>query len=290
MDMDAVSFDDYGDGFLRFEIRYEGLDAERHQIDMMSLGESLQGFGRIYSVIGHYAATGQYAKQAQALSVKTYAQETEAKCFSVVGLIEAGSQAGMFEGSVGALIGAIITYVLGRRNNTGEEMRHLRELLEKQMSHNQQNLDRAMETIERLASGLEPSIKKSVSPVGQSCNRIDLYANDVKHKSIDLADKEVILSTEEGELLDERTYTVMLTEFDRLLRRCKVHLLGEEVSTELEENGLPPRINAEITDPAIQFQGNKYGAAVVGDKPIKIKAKAFLKDGEITKLFISDCE
>ncbi|MFJ5538533.1 DUF7946 domain-containing protein [Vreelandella titanicae] len=287
---DSVVIDSAGEELIKFEIRYEGLDAERHQIDMMSLGESLQGFGRIYSVIGHYAATGQYAKQAQALSVKTYAQEAEAKCFSIIGYISTAAQAGMFEGSVGALIGAIVTYALGKRNDKSEEMRHLRELLEQQMGHNQKNLDRAMDTIERLTSGLGPSIKKSLSPVGESCSRIDLYANDSKHKSIDLADKEAILSTEDGELLEEREYTVMLTEFDKLYRRCKVHLLGDDAATDSDEGGLPPRINAEITDPAIQFTNNKYSAAVGSDKPIKVKAKALLKDGEITKLFISDCE
>lgn len=288
--MDAISIEESDEGFLRFEIRYEGLDAERHQIDMMSLGESLQGFGRIYSVIGHYAATGQYVRQSQALTVKTYAQETEAKCFSVVGYIKSAAQAGMFQGSVGALIGAIVTYTLGKRSDKSEEMRHLRELLEKQMGHNQQNLDRAMETIERLANGLEPSIKKSVAPVGESCSRIDLYANGKMHKSVDLADKQALLSTEDGELINEREYTVMLTEFDRLYRRCKVHLLGDDADQDADECGLPPRINAEITDPAIQFTNNKYSTAVGSDKPIKVKAKAFLKDGEITKLFISDCE
>jgi len=290
MAMDEVSFEDCGEGFLRFEIRYEGLDAERHQIDMMSLGESLQGFGRIYSVIGHYAATGQYAKQAQALSVKTYAQEAEAKCFSVAGVISFAVQTGLFQGLGGAIFTGVVAYVMSRKSNKSEEMKHLRELLEKQMGHNQENLDRAMETIERLASGLEPSIKKSVAPVGQSCSRIDLYTNSHMHSSIDAADREAIFSSGDGELLDERAYTVMLTEFDRLLRRCKVHLLGDEAPPEADENGLPPRINAEITDPAIHLPGNKYAAAVAGDKPIKVKAKAFLKDGEITKLFISDCE
>lgn len=288
--MSAVTTEEIGDNFLRFEIRYEGLDAERHQIDMMALGESLQGFGRIYSVIGHYASTGQYAKQTQALSVKTYVQEPEAKCFSVAGVIGFASQVGLFQGLGGAVITAVVAYVVSRKSNKSEEMRHLRELLEKQMGHNQQSLDRAMETIERLANGLEPSIKKSVSPVGESCSRIDLYANDIKHKSIDLADKEAILSTEDGELLNEREYTVMLTEFDRLYRRCKVHLLGDDAASDCDEGGLPPRINAEITDPAIQFTNNKYSAAVGSDKPIKVKAKAFLKNGEITKLFISDCE
>ncbi|MGM0543807.1 MAG: hypothetical protein ACQERP_08035 [Pseudomonadota bacterium] len=278
------------EGFIKFEIRYEGLDAERHQIDMMSLGESLQGFGRIYAVIGHFATSGQYAKQSQALSVKTYVQETEAKCFSVTGIIGAASQAGLFQGMAGALVAAIVTYAVSRSSDKSEEMRHLRELLEKQMGHSQQNLDRAMETIERLVSGIEPSIKKSVSPVGESCSHIDLYANGAKHKSIDIADKEAILSSDDGELLEEREYTVLLTEFDRLLRRCKVHLLGDDADEELDESGLPPRINAEITDPAIQLPGNKYGAAVSGDKPIKVKAKAFLKNGAITKLFISDCE
>lgn len=277
------------DGLLHFEIRYEGGDADHHNLDMMALGESLQGFGRIYAVAGHFAATGQYAKQAQALSVKTYAQGAEAKCFSVAGVIETAAQAGFFQGSAGALIGSIVTYAVSRNNDKSEEMRHLRELLEKQMGNNQQSLDRAMEVIERLASGLEPAIKKSVAPVGESCKHIDLYAGGQKHKTLDAADKEAILSSENGELLDEREYTVLITELDTLLKRCKVHLLGEEIGDDMDESGLPPRIAADITDPALQIPGHPYGSAFTSGKPLKIKAKAFLKDGAISKLFISDC-
>ncbi len=51
-------------------IRYDGKDAEQHRIELHLLGESLQGVARILGVTGHFVATGQYAKQLQALDVK----------------------------------------------------------------------------------------------------------------------------------------------------------------------------------------------------------------------------
>ncbi len=35
-------------------IRYDGLDAERHQIELLLLGESLEGVARILGVTGHF--------------------------------------------------------------------------------------------------------------------------------------------------------------------------------------------------------------------------------------------
>jgi len=55
------------DSVATIQIRYDGIDAEGHQIQLHLLGESMQGIARILAVSGHFAATGQYAKQLQAL-------------------------------------------------------------------------------------------------------------------------------------------------------------------------------------------------------------------------------
>lgn len=47
---------------LRIELRYEGRDADAHEIELHQLGESLQGFGRVIAVAAHFSQTGQYNK------------------------------------------------------------------------------------------------------------------------------------------------------------------------------------------------------------------------------------
>ncbi|MDR5859432.1 hypothetical protein FZZ93_05650 [Halomonas eurihalina] len=276
------------DGSIRLEIRYEGGDASSHQIDMTALGESLQGFGRIYAVIGHFAATGQYAKQMQALTVKTYAQEAEPKCFSVGALLSFATTSGWFQGLLPAIVTAVTAYVLHRCSGNSEEMRHLRELLEQQYGKDQKMMERMMDTIDRLADGLRPSVRKSVAPVGATCERIDLYADGTKHQSIDQAVKDAVMSNEEQELIGERTYSITISEMDYERHTCKVRLTGEEQGEQLDDDGLPSRINAVITDPAIDMDGNQYLQAFTSRKQLDVKAKATIRDGEITKLYISD--
>lgn len=276
------------DGSIRLEIRYEGGDAESHQIDMTALGESLQGFGRIYAVIGHFASTGQYAKQMQALSVKTYAQEAEPKCFSVGALLSFASTSGWFQGLLPAVITAVTAYVLHRCSGNSEEMRHLRELLEQQYGKDQKMMERMMDTIDRLADGLRPSVRKSVAPVGTTCERIDLYADGKKHETIDQAVKDAVMSSEDQELISERTYSITISEMDYDRHTCKIRLVGEDQDAPLDEDGLPSRINAVITDPAIEMEGNQYLKAFTSRRPFSVKAKATIKDGDITRLYISD--
>lgn len=271
-----------------FEIRYEGNDAEFHKIDMASLAESLDGFSRIYAIVGHYISTGQYAKQMQALNVKAYAQGTEAKCFSLKAVLDFVSSSGLFQGVMSAAITAIVAYVIHRNSGNKEEMKHLRELLEQQLGFSKQVTERMMDTIDRLSDALRPSVKKSISPVGDTCSRIDLYLDGVKHQTMDQSLKDALSSDDESQITPEREYLVEISEMDRLRRTCKVHLVGADSEENIEEDGSPRRINADITDPAAVLEANPYMDAMYRSKQIKVKAKALLRNGLIAKLYISD--
>ncbi|SDO28906.1 hypothetical protein SAMN04487957_10561 [Halomonas shengliensis] len=145
-----------------------------------------------------------------------------------------------------------------------------------------------MDTIDRLADGLRPSVRKSVVPVGSSCERIDLYAEGEKHQTIDQALKDSVMSSVDEELINEKTYSVTISEMDYERRTCKVRLVGDENDDSLDEDGLPPRISGVITDPAVELQGNLYLQAFMSQRPLDVRAKATLKDGSITRLYISD--
>src|SRR3990167_4246457 len=273
---------------LSFEIRYEGKDAEDHRIEMSSLAVSLDGFSRIYSVIGHYVATGQYAKQIPALTAKTYAKESQAKCFAVPSVMDFAVSAGMFQGMAPAVFTLILGYVLNRNSQAKEEMKHLQELFEKQLGYSQAVSERMLETIDKLAGGLQPSVKKSMVPVCESCDRIDLYLEGERSHRIDVAMKDAANSEEPSEILPEQKYVVEISELDRLKRTCKVHFIQPDSEEDVDEDGAPRRISADITDPAAILDGNAYLRAFVDGKPLPIKAKALLRAGIISKLYISD--
>ena len=239
-----------------FEIRYEGLDAEDHKIDMAALAESLDGFSRLYAVIGHFISTGQYAKQMQALNVKAYAQESEAKCFNISAVLDFATSAGLFQGVMGAALTAIVAYTIHRSSGNKEEMKHLRDLLEQQLGFSKQVTERMMDTIDRLADGLRPSVKKAVSPVGETCSRIDLYAEGEKHQTLDQALKDSLASDVDSQITSEKVYAIEISEMDRIKRTCKVRLIGSDTEEITEDDGSPRRINADITDPAALVEPN----------------------------------
>src|SRR5690606_3295990 len=273
---------------LPVEIRYEGGDAESHKIEMAALAESLDGFSRVYAVVGHFVATGEYAKQMQALCTRAFAHEPQAKCFSVGGALAWASSSGIFQGLAAAVFGAVLSYVYSRNTGSREEMKHLRELFERQLGFNHEISERMMDTVDRLADALKPSVKKSVAPIGQTCDRIDLYSGGAKSRSIDGADKDAILSEKETQILPEKEYSVIISEMDRMKRTCKVSFTEPDSEENTEEDGTLRRFLCEITDPVATLDDNPYLKGFASGKPVDIKAKAVMREGLIVKLFISD--
>lgn len=272
-----------------FEIRYEGKDAEWHSISLGSLAESLDGFNRIYAVAGHFVSTGQYAKQLQALNAKVYAKEVQPKCFSLMGAVEWASSNGVFSGLGGAVLATIVSVVIGRASGSRDEMKHLRELLEQQLGYNQTATQRLLDTVDRLAVALQPAARKSVAPIGETCDRIDLYSGGVLRRSIDIADKEAILSGDEGALTPLAWHSIVISELDKVKRSCKATFTSGD-GDEVDEDGSARRIPCEITDPAAMLEENPYLRAFVSGRPLMVRAKALIKDGVVAKLFISDSD
>src|SRR5690606_39028776 len=134
-----VSWTDTGDGYMELvdstgdhgisiiPIRYDGFDAEQHQIDLAALGESLQGVSKVLGVIGHFAVTGKYAKQAQALDVRVVAyEEPVANCFRINTALEFVQQHGLLQGAIGSFITAIVSWAIARNSNKSTEMKMLK--------------------------------------------------------------------------------------------------------------------------------------------------------------------
>ena len=276
-------------------IRYEGKDADRHVIDMMALGESMQGFGRIYSVVGHFVATGSYAKQWQALEVRAFATEPKAKCFQLAVELQSVMQSQLMSGLAGSIITAIVSYIVARNSNKGEEMKHLRELLEKQLDsqtgRNDKTTDRLLLTIEKLAESLRSSLKQAVSPVGQTCRSIDIIPSPesgAQPISIDQATKDAILADDDdAELTGLKSFVVIITEMDRERGTAKVRLLGQDGEPEADDDGTS-RVNAKITDPAFESSANVYIQHFASGEKLEVRGKASIKEGVIRQLYLSD--
>lgn len=271
-----------------FEIRYEGRSAADHVMPISALAESLDGFGRIYSVVGHFVCTGEYAKQLQALNATAYAREPQAKCYSMLGMVDWSSSTGIFSGFAGAVLSAVIAVIYNRASGNAKEMKHLRELFEKQLGFSQDVSQRLLDTVDRLSGALQTSAKKSASPIGGSCDRIDLYADGKLHESLDISHRDALFAEEAEPIAPERQYTILISEMDRVNRTCKASFASGDTEESQDEDGSPRRISCSITDPAASQEGNPYILAFASGRPLQVKAKAIIRAGLIAKLYISD--
>lgn len=262
-------------------LRFDGLDADSHEIDLFALGESLQGFARIISTVGHFAVTHTYSKNFSAHCVKTVAKEPIASCYKLDLVLNWVQQNQIFAGSVGTLLGVLIPFLFNRHKHKTEEMKMIKDSLDKAITalgnRDQAVIDRLASTIEKMAEELRPAARQAVSPVGVSCETISIIDTQNKqvYGKLNISDKDAVSVLTEKELTGIREFNVTLSEMDKERATCKIKLPDIEY-----------RINAEIADPAFDIPNNDYLSAFTTGKQLTVQGKATLKNGEINKLYI----
>jgi hypothetical protein len=273
----------------RITLRYEGLDADEHSIDLNQLGQSIQGAAKLLGSAGHIALTGQYAKQQQALSVRVLAGPAEANCYEFVAVLATISPAltptlpVIKEAAASAVkkaVTGIVNYALakigGRRNEADAASEVAKKSLE-EMGHTSRV---AVEAIARVALGLRPAARAFVVPVGESCALAQIGAVSDGAFPIDKPTRDAIEAPEPMEIGPTSTYDIFLSELDLKKRTCKFELRDQDDSD--------LRFNGEITDPLIEAPNNPYSSAFNNRRWLMVLAKSRLKDGELERLYISD--
>ncbi|MGQ7905006.1 DUF7946 domain-containing protein [Burkholderia sp. BC1] len=264
--------------FPALAIRYEGNDAERHELDLNQLGQSLQGFARIFAVSANVLKTGKLNKHFDSLDVRVVSVPvTDHRCYEVLAVIRGLAESKeLWSGVFGAILAAVVQYVLSRRDR--DEMRYLSEALKQSLQNNQGTVDKLVDTIEKMADALRPAARQALTPIERSCKRIDLYADGSKFHELDAATKRSFEDMN-AVISDHSTvYTGVITEFDMANGACKVTLDGET-----------SRLPAIVTDPIFNRPNNPYVEALAASRPLRFVAKAELdQDGNPVKLYISD--
>lgn len=271
--------------FKEIQIRYDGLDAEKHEIDLFEFGKSAQGLAKIIATVADFTATGNYQPKKKDLSYKVAIKETKANCFSFMAIIEqidSSPTLTLFAGTVSATIfTGSMAYVWAIITNKKAEMKALQESLGKAIEElgRKDETTKLLATLERMALALIPAAKQAVSPIGNTCETLKFGEAGSYYATIDQEDKAAIHG-EKFTVTEESTYRVLIDEFDMRKKTCKVALRDD----------LQNRYSARITDPQAELANNKYALAMAKKAIVTIKAKT--KEFEnITKEFvISDIE
>lgn len=164
-------------------------------------------------------------------------------------------------------------------------MKHLSSALEKSIAElgvrDQPTVARLLDTVDRMADALAPSVKMAVDPVGKSARTLSvgLASSPSNTATIDEPKKAAIFSEATLRVDDEKTYEVLISELDMISGACHVHITGDPDDL---------RYPAKVTDPAVTMPNNAYALALAGMKRLLVRAKATTREGEIDRLYISD--
>ena len=267
------------------QIRYDGLDAEQHEIDLYEFGKSAQGLAKIIATVADFAVTGNYQGDKRNLSCSVAIKETKANCFSfmaVVHAIDASPTLTAFVGGSGVIIfTAALKFIWCKITNDTEEMNAIKEALVKAIEELGRKDDSAkmLSTLETIALALIPAAKQAVSPIGNTCETIKFGDGEDYHTTLDREDKAVI-NGEDFSVTDEAEYRMLIDEFDMRKKTCKVALRDD----------LKVRYNARVTDPQAELANNKYALAMANKAIVTVKAKTKVFEAQIKEFVISDIE
>lgn len=270
----------YGEAII---IRFDGLEAEGHKIDMNLLADSMKGLARIVGVSGNFAATGKVVYHRDAFSLKVLASPPESHCFEFLVWLKWINENPLITTIAGGMVVSLVAYICKKAAGDKEEMKQLRGALDeaiRELGHRDESVvNRLLTTIDRMADSLRPAVKQAVAPLGETASKLTI-SDQARSRGISLgsAEKAAILSDAPIEVGKEEAYLLRITELDMETGSCKVALATEE------EN----RVSAKITDPVFSLPNNVYVLAMATQNYITVKAKPTLRDGELERLFISD--
>lgn len=264
-------------------LRYDGLDAARHELEMADLAESLRGLARIIGVCGNLAVTHRFVQHRDALSVRVVVRPPRAHCFEVLAFVQWAGQHPYIAGTAATLTAGLVGYVFQWAAGKREEMRHLRGALDTAIkelgTRDQVAVDRLLSTIDKMAESLRPATKQAVAPIASTASSITISDGSGRYKeTIGEAEKAAITTEVESVVDMEKIYKIRISELDLETGKCKIRMHDEPLL----------RFDGRITDPALQMPNNDYVLAMAAHKEIRVTGKAVLRDGNIAEVYISN--
>lgn len=272
-------------------LRYEGLEASRHLIDLRQVGISIQGAAQILGSAGHVVVTGQYAKRAHALSVRVLASTPRDGSWELPAVIMTAAPmmipmlptfAEISKKAATSAATRIFNYVIAKLGGHSSEAKMAFDLAEKALVEMGQTSRHAIDAVERIAAHQRPAARMFVVPIGQSCSHVLVGEPDDGAIPIDKPMRDAIEAPDPTEIGPTQTFRILISELDLKNRTCKFSFLDDPEPDEEH------RLNGEIIDPILHAPNNPYSAALASQTTLEVVAKPELKDGEIERLYIMD--
>ena len=275
-----------------FRVIYGGNDTDSHLLDAENGALSIFGTAKLYNSVLHLYFLGRVPGKRSRQYVRTYCQPPTSG--SVDFPLVAATFYDQFLSfqpiliTVGhVLISKLIASVLAFRTKREAEVMRLVRVIEQQVQNHQdlantaigelaKSRDQLYAIIGRLTEKNRLPMEEMVSPIGSSCTTITHFPGTPDQQLIDEATAEVLRAKEDLEVGPQTEFLCMILGVDKKTRSCRIML----------QNGI--EVRGKITDPLLETPHNIYTAALDDSRQVIISGKPLLRQGEITKIFISD--
>jgi len=264
-------------------IRYDGLDADAHRVEIGDLATSLKGFSRILTVAATFAVNQRLVERSKARPVRVLVGPPRDGCVVVEAALTWLDQHQFIGGTVSGLTVSLVGYIFNRAAGQKEEMRHLATALEtaiRELGHRDDTVVRGLlDTVNRMADILKPAARQAVVPVGRSAGTITVGEQGATSPGIviDQATRDAIDATNPPQIGTEVDIAFMFTEMNHDSRTCRVSVIPDDGT----------RTPAEITDPEFLLPNNPYAGAFAAKTSLVVRAKPTLRDEQVERWYIS---
>ncbi|MER8833711.1 hypothetical protein [Mesorhizobium sp. M0909] len=274
-------------------IKYEGLDAGRHIVELEPLALSLRGASKLIASGGQVALTGRYSKREIGNSVRVYALPPQPGSYDNWVLVQAGL------GLAAAVTVPLLPYIdvairtaatkatealvnatIARWANKPKEMDAANKVAIRALEEMGHTARAAIQMAERLSLSNHAGVKLLVSAIGTSAQTLQVGHLESGAFPITETDRAEIEKVEPIEIGAEQVITVSISELDLVTKTCKVSVIGDDQPNR--------RVSGQITDPLLGVPNNPYSTAFDRQIPIAVKCKPQYSEGEIERIFISD--
>lgn len=279
---------------ITFDIRFDGMDAAQHQIDMRQLGRSMMGLDRAISDAVFLATENRLPLPKERRSLVVRVEAPVAACVELHGVIVAAS--GMLPLAYQIIsdpgtkfLFQFMSFLLkwrgGKRKDAEVHLMEAHRLLmadrkderASMMKNEEQWRQFSLDLVDRLAAPL----REVVAPLGQSSETLTLAAPAGDEATvIDVAMAEAVRSKEPLEVGDMTKFRVRVDGVIKHSRQLKVEIEGQEGRF----------VSAEVRDPIFDSGPNVYTRALSDAGYLEVDAKPTYRDGELVKLHIMDAE
>lgn len=267
----------------RINIRFDGLDADDHVIDMRLFGEAMIGLERTLSAgLNAVASGGVGPRSKMMLVIKATPPRDGCVQFDAVVELAQGTlpilkPALMLAGGEIAkrLVSAVIKRFGGSKKQSDSEVEKVLDLLTLEKDDRQRERENIIAVIDRL----RPAAVQMMAPVGRSAEKLTIAAdNDDAPSAFDVPMAQALRSRNDLEVSEMQPMRLRVDGITVHTRTLKV-----------EDPNVPGRyVTAEVRDPAFTDGENVYTQSVT--KMIDVQAKATYREGLLHRIHIMDAK